>query len=173
MSAVTVNESSSPLLDSAAGSSPHHPPASTIAQTKAPGETTLTGSNTKGRLWTGRVLTLLTILFLLFDAIGKLVKPPQVTDAFARLGVPISLSVGIGILLLACTALYAIPRTAVLGAVMLTGFLGGAVAIQMRAGSPLFEAIFPVLFGVVAWAGILLRERRLFGFFPLRSTCAR
>ena len=173
MSAVPVNESSSPFLESAAGSSPLRPPASTIAQTKEPGETASTGSNTKGRLWTGRVLTVLTILFMLFDAIGKLVEPPQVTQAFARLGIPISLSAGIGILLLACTALYAIPRTAVLGAVMLTGFLGGAVAIQMRAGSPLFEAIFPVLFGVVAWAGILLRERRLLDLFPLRSTCAR
>ena len=96
--------------------------------------------------------------------------PDAVIQASARLGFPVSLSVGVGILLLVCTALYAIPRTAVLGAVMLTGFLGGAVAIQMRAGSPIFETIFPVIFGVIVWAGILLRETRISQIFPLRRT---
>jgi hypothetical protein len=173
MCAVTINESSSPLFESAAGSSHDRQPASTIAQTTASGETTSTRATSKGRLWTGRVLTVLTILFLLFDAIGKLLMPPPVTQAFVRLGFPTTLGTGIGILLLVCIALYAIPRTAVLGAVLLTGFLGGAVAIQMRADSPLFEAIFPALLGVVSWAGILLRERRLLDLFPLRSSCVR
>ena len=95
-------------------------------------------------------------------------QPKQVIDAFLRLGLPVSLSSGIGILLLICTLLYLIPRTAVLGAVMLTGFLGGAVAIHMRAGSPLFETVFPVLFGILVWAGIYLRECRLCAIFPLR-----
>lgn len=122
----------------------------------------------KGKRVTGYVLTALTVLFLLFDAVGKLARPPQVTQAFARLGVPAQLSVDIGILLLVCTALYAIPRTAVLGAILLTGFLGGAVAIQMRAGSPVIETLFPVIFAVVAWAGILLREDRLREVFPIR-----
>lgn len=97
--------------------------------------------------------------------------PPPVVDASARLGFPMSLSVGVGILLLVCTALYAIPRTAVLGAVLLTGFFGGAVAIQLRAGSPMFETVFPVIFGVIVWAGILLRESRISQIFPLRRTC--
>ena len=127
----------------------------------------------RGRVWTGRALTAFTVLFLLFDAGGKLMMPSFVVQAFARLGFPASLGVGIGVLLLTVTAIYAIPRTAVLGAVLLTGFLGGAVAIQMRAGSPLFETIFPVLFGILAWAGILLRERRLLQLFPVRVICGR
>lgn len=156
MSTFAINDSSSSQFESEVSK-----PAATVQYTA------------KGRLWTGRVLTTLTILFLLFDAFGKLAKPVQVTDAFARLGLPISLSTGIGVLLLACTILYAIPRTAVLGSVLLTGFLGGAVAIQMRAGSPLFETVFPVLFAIIAWAGIFLREPRLFVLFPLRGTSGR
>jgi DoxX-like family len=121
----------------------------------------------KGRLWTGRVLSTLVILFLLFDAGGKLMMPPSVVEAFQRLGFPTSLGPGLGIVMVVTIAVYAIPRTAVFGAVLLTGFLGGAVAIQLRAGSPLFETIFPVMFGVLVWAGILLRECRLREIFPL------
>jgi len=122
----------------------------------------------KGALWTGRVLTALTILFLLFDAFGKFAKPVPVTDAFTRLGIPISESTAIGTVLLVCTILYAIPRTAVLGVVLITGFLGGAVAINMRAGSPTFETIFPVIFGIIAWAGLYLRYPELHRLLPLR-----
>ena len=122
----------------------------------------------KGLLWTGRVLTGLTILFMLFDAFGKFAKPVQVTDAFSRLGLPIVTANSIGILCLVCTVLYAIPRTAVLGAVLMTGFLGGAVAIQMRAGSPVFETVFPVIFGVIAWGGVYLRDCGLRRVFPVK-----
>ncbi|MBS1805955.1 MAG: DoxX family protein [Acidobacteria bacterium] len=118
--------------------------------------------------WTGRILTGLTILFMLFDAFGKFAKPIQVTDAFTRLGLPLSTSTTIGILLLVSTIVYAIPRTAVLGAVLLTGFLGGAVAIHLRAGSTTFEQVFPVIFGIVAWAGVYLRECGLRRVFPVR-----
>ncbi len=121
----------------------------------------------KAMLWTGRVLAVLSILFLLFDAAGKFAKPAPVVDACARLGIPISLSTSIGALLLACTILYAIPRTAVLGAVLLTGYLGGAVAIHMRAGSSGFEIVFPVIFGVLVWAGIYLRSCGLRKVFPV------
>ena len=124
--------------------------------------------SSKAILWTGRVLTILSILFLLFDAAGKFMKPAPVVEAFARLGIPISLSMNIGVLLTICTVLYAIPRTAALGAVLLTGFFGGAVAIQMRAGSPTFETVFPVIFGVVVWAGVYLRECGLRRVFPIR-----
>jgi len=119
-------------------------------------------------LWTGRVLTTLVILFLLFDAFGKFVKPAPVVDAFTRLGIPIALSASIGTLLLVCTILYAIPRTSVLGATLLTGYFGGAVAIHMRAGSTPFEIVFPVIFGILAWAGIYVRDCGLRKVFPLR-----
>jgi hypothetical protein len=118
--------------------------------------------------WTGRVLTGLTVLFMLLDALGKFIKPPQVTETFVRLGLPLATATSIGVLLLVSTVLYAIPRTAVLGAVLLTGFLGGAVAIHMRAGSSLFETVFPVILGVVAWGGVYLRECGLRRVFPVR-----
>jgi hypothetical protein len=119
------------------------------------------------RIWTGRVLSVLSILFLLFDAVGKLLMPAFVVDAFQRLGFPVSLGPGLGVVMIACIAFYAVPRTAVFGAALVTGFLGGAVAIQLRAGSPLFETVFPVILGVLVWAGILLRECRLREIFPL------
>jgi hypothetical protein len=121
----------------------------------------------RGALWTGRILSILVVFFLLFDAYGKFAKPVQVTDAMAKLGMPMSLSVTIGALLLICTVLYAIPQTAVLGAVLLSGYLGGAVAIQLRAGMPTFESFFPVLFAGLAWLGIYLRHRALRNVLPL------
>ena len=120
------------------------------------------------QLWTGRVLTALTVLFLLFDAAGKLMMPPFVVEAFGRLGFPVALGMTLGVILTASSILYAIPRTAVFGAVLLTGYLGGAVAIHMRAGNTPFERIFPVIPGVVIWAGIYLRDARLRAVFPLR-----
>jgi hypothetical protein len=121
----------------------------------------------KGAVWTGRVVTILVILFLLFDAFGKFAKPVQVTDAFTRLGLPITTSVTIGVLLTLCTILYAIPRTAVLGAVLLTGYLGGAVATHLRAGSSTFEMVFPVIIAGLAWLGIYLRYPALKAVLPL------
>lgn len=125
-------------------------------------------SGAKWPLWTGRVLSTLSVLFLLFDAAGKFMMPAQVVQACQRLGFPVNLSPTLGVLLTVSTLLYAIPRTAVLGAVLLTGYLGGAIAIQMRAGSPLFETVFPVLFGMVVWAGIYLRDCRVRRVFPVR-----
>lgn len=130
---------------------------------------TQTATISKPRLWTARVLTTLTVLFMLFDVTGHFLKPAPVVEAFARLGVPINLSETLAILLLVCTILYAIPRTAVLGAILITGYLGGAVSIHMRAGSSRFETVFPILLGIVAWAGIYLREDRLHGLLPLRT----
>jgi hypothetical protein len=123
---------------------------------------------TKVKLWTGRALSMLAILFLLFDAVGKFMMPTPVVQAFARLGLPMTLGVSIGVLLLVSTIVYAIPRTATLGAVLLTGYLGGAVAVQMRAGTSTFETVFPVLFGVVVWAGVFLRDCKLRAVFPMR-----
>lgn len=125
-------------------------------------------TESKGLLWVSRILSGVTVLFMLFDAAGKFMMPPQVVEACTRLGFPVSLAVSVGILLLVSTIIYAIPRTAVLGAVLLTGYLGGAVAIQMRAGSSTFETVFPVLFGVIAWAGVYLRDCKLRAVFPVR-----
>ncbi len=119
-------------------------------------------------IWVGRVLSALVILFLLFDAIGKIAMPAPVMDAFIRLGISPRLSSTIAILLLTSTVLYAIPWTAVIGAVLLTGYLGGAIAIHLRSGSSLFETVFPALLGAVIWAGLLLRENRLRELFPIR-----
>ena len=125
-------------------------------------------SGAKWPLWVGRVFSALSVLFLLFDAADKFMMPVQVVQACQRLGLPVNLSPTLGVLLTLSTLLYAIPRTAVLGAVLLTGYLGGAIAIQMRAGSPLFETVFPVLFGIVVWAGIYLRDCQLRRVFPVR-----
>jgi hypothetical protein len=125
------------------------------------------------RIWIGRVLSLLVTLFLFFDAIGKVTMPQPVMDALLRLGFPTRLSATLAILLLACTLLYAFPRTSVAGAILLTGYLGGAVAIQMRSGGSLFETLFPILIGAVVWAGIFLRENRLGELIPVRSVRRR
>ncbi len=122
----------------------------------------------KGRRRSGWALTIVAGLFLLMDATMKLIVPVEVAGAAVRLGFAVNLMPGIGVLLLVCTVAYLVPKTAVLGAVLLTGFLGGAVAIQMRAGAPVFENLFPVLFAIVIWAGIYLRECRLWSIFPIR-----
>ena len=115
----------------------------------------------KHRLWTGRILILLVVLFLLFDSAGKFMKPVQVVDACARLGWPSNLLTVLGSILFICTVLYAIPSTCILGATLLTGYLGGAVAIHLRAGSPPFETVFPIILGLLVWAGLLLRDERV------------
>jgi hypothetical protein len=115
----------------------------------------------KTSLWAGRIISGLVVIFLFFDALTKLMRVPQVLEATARLGFPVSALNIIAVTLLVCTIIYAIPRTSILGAVLLTGYLGGAVATQLRAGSPLFETVFPVLFGVLVWLSSYLRDPRV------------
>ena len=115
----------------------------------------------KPRIWTSRILFTLTILFLLMDGIMKLFKPPFVIQATVQLGYPESTIVGIGVALLVCTLLYAIPRTSVPGAILLTAYLGGAVASNVRAQTPVFNLIFPVVFAIFVWAALVLRDKRL------------
>jgi hypothetical protein len=122
--------------------------------------TTNTGIS-KGRIWTGRILQTLAVLFLLMDAGMKLLKPPFVVAATVQLGYPESTIVGIGAALLVCTILYLIPRTAVLGAILLSSYLGGAAASNVRAQTPLFNLSFPVLVAIVVWASLVLRNKRL------------
>ena len=112
-------------------------------------------------IWAGRILTVLTALFMLLDGVMKIVKPPQVLQANVRLAYPLSTLSGIGVALIVCTLIYLIPRTSILGAVLLTGYLGGALASNVRAGSGLFETIFPMLFAALVWVGLGLRDRRL------------
>jgi hypothetical protein len=113
------------------------------------------------QMWTGRALSGLVSAFFLMDGGMKLVKPAPVVQATLQLGYPASLIVGIGIVLLVCTILYLIPRTAVFGAILLTGYLGGAVATNVRVSAPLFNILFPVFIGCVVWAGLCIRDRRL------------
>lgn len=117
----------------------------------------------------GNILSGIAILFLLFDSFGKLARAPQVIEGTTKLGYPESSIVPIGIILLVCVILYAIPRTAVLGAVLLTGYLGGAVATNFRVGAPLLLYIlFPIYVAGFIWGGIYLREDRLRELLPLR-----
>ena len=118
-------------------------------------------------LWTGRILSTLCILFMLFDAVGHLLKPAAVVDAFNRLNFPLSLSVSLGIIGLICVIVYAIPQTSILGAILLTGYFGGAVATHFRVRDPLFDTIFPIIFGVLVWAGVYLRDARLRALIPI------
>ena len=114
------------------------------------------------QLWTGRILSTLAVLFLIFDTVIKLMQIQPVKESFARLGYPASIAVGIGALELACLALYLIPRTSVLGAVLLTGYLGGAVATHVRVGDPLLShTFFPVYIGALIWGGLALRNPRV------------
>jgi hypothetical protein len=123
---------------------------------------TQTAPASKSRLWAGRILTALAAAFLLFDGVMKLVKPPVVVKATVEMGYPESTIVGIGVVLLVCTILYLIPRTSILGAVLLTGYLGGAVASNVRVGNPLFShVLFPVYVGAMVWGGLYLRDTRL------------
>lgn len=120
-------------------------------------------------LWSGRALSTVVVLFLVFDGAIKLVQPAPVVDAFRALGYPLPTASGIGVLGLACAVLYAIPRTAVFGAVLLTGLLGGAVSSHVRVGDPLFShTLFGVYLGVMAWGGLWLRDDRVRAMLPLR-----
>jgi uncharacterized membrane protein (UPF0182 family) len=126
-------------------------------------------SKSKAATWTGRAISGLVILFMIFDGVTKVLKVPQVIQASARLHLSMADTVGIGIVLLVCTALYAIPRTAILGAILVTGYLGGATAIQLQAQSPAFENVFPVIFGVLVWAGLFLRDAQVRSIMPVRA----
>ncbi len=116
------------------------------------------------QLWAGRILSAVPVLMLIFSAVMKLMKPEPVVKEFLRLGYLESHAITLGILELACTIIYVIPRTAVLGAILLTGYLGGAVATHLRIGDPFIP---PALFGVLLWLGLWLRDARLRGILPL------
>lgn len=117
---------------------------------------------TTGRRWTGLALSGIAILFLLFDSLGKLLKVAPVVEGTAQLGYPEGAIVPIGVILLLCVVTYALPRTAILGAVLLTGYMGGAIATHVRVGSPLLtHVLFPVYVSVLVWLGLYLRDPRV------------
>jgi hypothetical protein len=124
-----------------------------------------------GMLWTGRVLSGLVVLFLLFDGAIKLMPWPIVTETMDKMGYgpSESLARSLGLITIVCTALYAVPPTSILGAILLTGYLGGAMASHVRIGSPLFtHTLFGLYLGLMVWGGLWLRDNNLRGLIPFR-----
>ena len=117
-------------------------------------------------LWAGYIMAAVPVLLLLMSGVMKVMNPPFVTEGFVRLGYSENLALGIGIVELLCVVLYVVPQTAVLGAILLTGYLGGATASHVRIGEPFHMA---VLLGVVIWGSLYLRDARLRALLPLRS----
>ena len=131
-----------------------------------------TGSQTYGpakwRKWIGRSISGFMIAFLLFDGIAKLVLERHVIEATAQIGYSLDVIRPLGVICLACTLLYAIPRTSVLGAILLTGYLGGAIASKVRIEDPMFSSVlFGVYFGILVWLGLFLRDERVRSLIPL------
>ncbi len=120
-------------------------------------------------LWAGGIISGLVIAFLIFDGVTKLIRIAPVVEASSKLGIPPEILPAIGFTLLACTALYATPKTAILGAILLTAYLGGATAIHVRAAAGAFPVAFSVGFGLLTWLGLVLREPRLIKLIVLRQ----
>lgn len=116
-------------------------------------------------VWTGRIVSGLVVLFLIAVNLMGIIKHAEMAPQFVRMGYPESLAIKIPVLCITCAVIYAIPQTAILGAIMLTAYLGGATATHVRIGEPFF---FPVLVAVLAWGGIFLRDLRLRALIPLR-----
>ena len=133
---------------------PHDPSGSSVIEKPA----------SKKALWTGRILTALVGLLMIFSAVMKFLKPAAVVQGMVHLGYPESLLPTLGILEAVCAILYLIPRTSVLGAILLTGYLGGATASTLRVGDPF---LFPVIAGVLVWGGLFLRDPRLRKLIPI------
>jgi hypothetical protein len=121
----------------------------------------------KASIWAGRIISGLIVAFMLFDGIVKVMKAAPAVEGTVKLGYPVNVIQPLGFVVLACVALYAIPRTSVLGAILLTGFLGGATATQVRVQDPWFLA--PVVVGVLAWTGLYLRDSKLRTLIPVRG----
>lgn len=119
----------------------------------------------KTTLWAGRVMSALPVLLILFGSVMKLMKTAAVIEGFVKAGAPERLIVPVGMIELVCVVVYLIPRTAVLGAILMTGLLGGATITTLRIGDPTYP--LPVILGMLAWGGLYLRDRRLRALIPL------
>ena len=127
-----------------------------------------TGETSNAALWTGRIMSGLVIAFMLLDGAMKLVPLDVVVTTSEQMGIPGSLARTLGVIGLICTLLYAVPRTSVLGAILLTGYLGGAIASHLRLGDPIFtHTLFGLYLGLLAWGGLYLRDARLRALIPL------
>jgi ABC-type transport system involved in cytochrome c biogenesis permease component len=127
-----------------------------------PSAAAVSASPSKRKIWAGRLTSGLAVTFLLMDGVMKLVKPAPVIEGTLQLGFPEHIIRPLGVLLLTCVTLYVLPRTSVLGAILLTGYLGGAVATHVRVDNPLFShVLFPVYLAVMIWAGLALRYPKL------------
>ena len=125
---------------------------------------------TRFQLWSGRVLSALAVLFLLFDITLHLLRPSFVIEGTKQIGYPAGVMLPLGLIEAVCLILYLIPRTAVLGAIFWTGYLGGAVATHVRIGNPLFTHIlFPIYVALFLWGGLWLRDERLRALIPVRQ----
>ena len=141
-----------------------------IEPARAPRATDTGSAAASGKaLWAGRIMSGLAILFLAFDAVGKLLRLAPVIEGSTQLGYPASVVFGLGVVLLVCVVTYAIRPTSILGAILLTGYLGGAIATHVRVGNPLFtHTLFPIYVAVLIWGGLYLRDARLRAIIPLR-----
>ncbi len=117
-------------------------------------------------LWAGRIITALVVAFMIFDLVGKLLVIQPVIDAQTHLGFPVELSMTLGLIEIVCLVLFVIPPTTLIGALLLTAYLGGATAIQVRVGDPFY---FPVMMGLLLWLALLLRDSRLRAFLPFKG----
>ncbi len=140
---------------------PIHP-----SQTRREAASSPSATTPRGAVWAGRILSGLAALFLALDGVMKLFKPAVVVQGTVQLGYPESSIVALGIVLLISTILYVVPRTAILGAILLTGYLGGAVATHVRVSDGWFNMLFPVLFGALLWGGLWLRDSRVRNLLP-------
>lgn len=122
----------------------------------------------KTTLWAGRTMTTIPVLFLLFDGLGKMMKAAPVMEACAQLEIPERVVPGLGVVLIVATLIYAIPRTSVLGAIVLTGYLGGATWTHVRMGGPVLPIAFPSLVAAMIWGGLSMCEPRLRALLPVR-----
>ena len=124
------------------------------------------GVSSKSR-WAGIIISGIVVLFLLVDGAIKLIPLDIVVQTSEQLGIPTHLARTLGVLTLVCTILYAVPRTSMLGAVLLTGYLGGAIYTHLRAGSPMLtHTLFGVYLGVLIWGGLYLRDERVRALIP-------
>ena len=126
-----------------------------------------TSTVSKAALWTGRVMSALPVLLILLGSVMKLMKYPSVVEGFARAGVPERLILPVGLIELVCVVVYVIPRTSVLGAILMTGLLGGATITTLRIGDPTYP--MPVILGMLAWGGLYMRDLRMRALIPLRQ----
>ena len=122
---------------------------------------TLSAPVTTKTIWAARVVSALPVLFLIFDGVIKVLRLAPAVDSTVQLGYPVGVVLGLGLVELVCLALYVVPRTSFIGALLLTGYLGGAIATHVRIGSPVFSLVFPIMIGALLWGGLVLRDARV------------